>query len=198
MGYTGLRNCLTACGKETKTVSSTAVNFADIPGKLRVGPITYSGISSSSITIAGTSFDRPFSVDFKVMVDGNGTPDTFKFSLDGGTVYSSALIAMTGAAQTMNNGVTATWAATTGHTIGHYCTFTVYPKRQSEIPKLAVVKVAGGQIRYWCNGDTPTASVGMLCEVGDEIEIVGKDNIQNFKAIRVSSTDATLSIQYYR
>lgn len=196
--FTGLKNCLVACGKETLTVSSTAVNFADIPGTLRVGPITYNSLSSSDITITGTSFSRNESVDFKIMVDGTGTPDTFKWSDDGGTNYNETTVDMTGAAQNLNNGVTATWLATTGHTATtDYLTFTVYPKKFAELPNLAVVKVAGDQIRAWCNGDTPTSSVGMLYEVGDEFEIVGKDNIRNFKAIRVTA-DATLSIQYYR
>lgn len=50
-----------------------------------------------------------------VVIDSTGTPDTFKWRLDGGS-YTTG-VAITGANQTITNGVRITFAATTGHTL---------------------------------------------------------------------------------
>lgn len=57
---------------------------------------------------------------YRVQIDGTGTPDTFKWSDDGGSTWEEEDIAITGAAQTLSNGVTITFGATTGHTSGDY------------------------------------------------------------------------------
>ena len=61
----------------------------------------------------------------------------------------------------------------------------------------AIFIVETAQIRYWMNGDDPTASVGLLGEIGDVITLVGRHDIENFKAIRTGSTSATLSAQFF-
>jgi hypothetical protein len=74
------------------------------------------------LTIGGT-FTGTLRTKFEIKIDSIGTPDVFKFrkltwDTDGvlttGAWSSGANI--TGAAQTLSDGVTATWAATTGHT----------------------------------------------------------------------------------
>jgi len=57
---------------------------------------------------------------YRVQIDATGTPDTFKWSDDGGATWNATGVAITGAAQTLNNGVTITFAATTGHTLNDY------------------------------------------------------------------------------
>jgi hypothetical protein len=52
---------------------------------------------------------------FEVEIDATGTPDTFRWRKDGGSWTSG--VAITGAAQSLSDGVTVTFAATTGHTI---------------------------------------------------------------------------------
>lgn len=60
---------------------------------------------------------------YRVQIDGSGTPDTFKWSNDDGSTWEATTVAITGAAQTLENGVAVTFAATTGHTVDKYWTF---------------------------------------------------------------------------
>lgn len=53
-------------------------------------------------------------------------PNTFKWSDDGGSTWDAEDVAMTGLAQTLNNGVTVTFGATTGHAKGDYWEFTAH------------------------------------------------------------------------
>jgi hypothetical protein len=65
----------------------------------------------------GTSYSGGgSSAAFQVEIDGSGTPDTFKWNKNGGA-YTSG-VAITGAAQTLSDSQTITFAATTGHTVG--------------------------------------------------------------------------------
>lgn len=73
-------------------------------------------------TFNGTVADD---VDYKVEIDANGTPDTFKWSDDGGSTWDVEDVNITEAAQTLNNGITVTFDANDGHTTGDYWTWTV-------------------------------------------------------------------------
>lgn len=57
--------------------------------------------------------DGPHTLD--VVIDGTGSPNTFKWRLDGGS-YTTG-VAITGSNQTLTNGVWVKFAATTGHTL---------------------------------------------------------------------------------
>jgi len=63
---------------------------------------------------------------YVVEIDATGTPDTFKWSHDGGSTWEAAGVAITGAAQTLDCGVQVTFANTTGHTLGDTWTSNVY------------------------------------------------------------------------
>ncbi len=54
-------------------------------------------------------------VSFTIIIDSAGTPDTFKWQKNAGSFTTG--VAITGAAQTLSNGVTVTFGATTGHTV---------------------------------------------------------------------------------
>lgn len=60
----------------------------------------------------------------------------------------------------------------------------------------AYITVEGASIRYRYDGTNPTSSEGHLVNPGEDIEILGYDNIANFKAIRTGSADATLRVTY--
>ena len=63
-------------------------------------------------------------------------------------------------------------------------------------PLYALVQCETGQIRYTLDGETvPTATVGMLLDVGTAVEVWGLTDIQNFRAIRVS-VDSQLNVTY--
>lgn len=61
---------------------------------------------------------------------------------------------------------------------------------------VAVGYVAGDAIRYWDNGETPTASVGMYVGVNTGFVICGVKAIRDFRMIRIT-TDATVTVSLY-
>lgn len=63
----------------------------------------------------GTGYNGAFSTYFEVVIDSEGTPDTFKWRKEGEAWTEDVNI--TGAAQTLSDGQTITFAATTGHTL---------------------------------------------------------------------------------
>ncbi len=80
----------------------------------------FTGSGLDDLTTGGTytDGDEEATTSYMVEIDGEGTPDTFKWSDDGGTTWDAETVSITGAAQTLNNGVEITFAATTGHTTG--------------------------------------------------------------------------------
>jgi hypothetical protein len=61
---------------------------------------------------------------YRIEIDSVGTPDTFRWSNDAGNTYSTTYKTVTtGSAITLEEGVTITFSATTGHTLGDYWTF---------------------------------------------------------------------------
>ena len=65
------------------------------------------------------------------------------------------------------------------------------------IPAKATFIVEGASIRFTVDGTTPTSSVGLLVQIGDTITINGQTDIKAFRAIRVTSTDATIQPVYF-
>ena len=82
-----------------------------------VGAVAFTGSGLNDATSGGAFTGTP-SGSYRVQIDGTGTPDTFKWSNDGGATWEATGVAITGAAQTLEKGVTITFAATTGHTSG--------------------------------------------------------------------------------
>jgi len=81
----------------------------------KVGYNQFTGSGLNDMTCGGTFSGSAF-IDYLVEIDATGTPDTFKWSDDGGATYTTG-VSITGSAQTLSNGVTVTFAATTGHTL---------------------------------------------------------------------------------
>lgn len=67
----------------------------------------------------------------------------------------------------------------------------------SDKPIGAMFTVEGAPIRYTLDGTTPTTTVGILAEVGDIVTLEGQADTQAFRAIRTTSTDATINPQYF-
>lgn len=59
----------------------------------------------------------------------------------------------------------------------------------------AVVQIEGADIRITWDGTTPTATLGLKVTDGSWFQIVGEDNITNFKAYSITS-EATAYIMY--
>ena len=66
-----------------------------------------------------------------------------------------------------------------------------------DAPEQAIVLIEVAPIRYWMDGSDPTASVGLIGDVGDILTISGKNDIEMFRAIRTSGVNATLTTQFY-
>ena len=79
----------------------------------RKNNFTGSGLNDCSL---GTGYSGGASAYYEIQIDGNGTPDTFKWRKNGGSWTTT--VAITGAAQTLDSGQTVTFTATTGHTLG--------------------------------------------------------------------------------
>lgn len=62
----------------------------------------------------------------------------------------------------------------------------------------AQVQCQVAQVRYRVDGTDPTAAIGILLEVGDEIVIWGTQDIKAFSAIRTGGTSATLATTFSR
>lgn len=84
--------------------------------------VSFTGAGINDMTMAGY-YSGSTDKDFEVEIDGTGTPDTFKWSNDGGSTYEATGVSITGAAQTLEDGITVTFGATTGHTSGNKWTF---------------------------------------------------------------------------
>lgn len=54
---------------------------------------------------------------FYIEIDGTGTPDTFRWSNDGGATFQASGVSITGSSQALEDGISITFTATTGHTL---------------------------------------------------------------------------------
>ncbi len=79
-------------------------------------PIYSSGLTGLDDISSSGLYTLSGSAIFQVKVDSTGTPDNFVWRKGSVGAYSSAA-AMTGSAQLMQDGISVTWAATTGHTL---------------------------------------------------------------------------------
>ncbi len=86
------------------------------------GKAIFSGTGLNDATSGGTYSATAVST-YTIVIDATGTPDTFKWKLGSGA-YTPG-VAITGAAQTLSNSVTITFAATTGHTLNDQWTISV-------------------------------------------------------------------------
>jgi DNA-binding FrmR family transcriptional regulator len=74
-----------------------------------------SGLDDGTLT---GHYNGPITETFNVMINSTGTPDTFDWSLDNFTSREAVSVAITGGEQSLANGISVTFEATTGHTIG--------------------------------------------------------------------------------
>lgn len=63
--------------------------------------------------------------------------------------------------------------------------------------RYALIRVGAEPIRWRDDGEDPTDSEGYPQAAGDFLELVSREQIAGFKAIRVGS-NSTLSVSYYK
>jgi hypothetical protein len=89
-------------------------------------PTQDTGSGLSDIASGGIYTGTDSTRYYRITIDATGTPDTFlwEYSTDDSTWTTGAAgVSMTGSAQTLDNGVTVLWSATTGHTLNDVWTF---------------------------------------------------------------------------
>ena len=62
----------------------------------------------------------------------------------------------------------------------------------------AFLTIESGDIRYTYDGTTPSNTVGHKLLNGNSLVLSGQNQMAQFKAFRIGSTDATVSITYER
>ena len=62
----------------------------------------------------------------------------------------------------------------------------------------AIMQIQEASIRFWTTGDNPTTTEGFSLSSGSFLELHGKTELENFKAIRDDSDDAVLAISYFK
>ncbi len=89
--------------------------FSAFGQAVTIGPATFSGVGLNDAISGGRYVTAPANAVYAIVISATGTPDQFKWSKNGGAL--SGPINITGAVQTITDGVTVTFAATTGHTL---------------------------------------------------------------------------------
>jgi len=114
---------------DTFTVNTGSVLATGKVLTVNVGVVlTYSILTSGSgYTVAnGVATTATLGTGTGLTINITVLHDTFKWSDDGGATWDATGVAITGAAQTLNNGVTVTFGAIVGHTLTDYWTVTAY------------------------------------------------------------------------
>ena len=104
------------CSLSTKTTETACINND-----------TFTGSGLNDLTITGYNANTSSGEvgrSYKVEIDSTGTPNTFKWSRDGGSNWKATSVAITGSSQILEGDVAVTFAATTGHTSGNNWAFT--------------------------------------------------------------------------
>jgi hypothetical protein len=133
--------------------------MVDIPTKTGTGTL---------VMQASGNFTGASQLNYKVEIDGVGSPNTFKWSDDGGSSWDATGVAITPTVwQTLNNGVKVKFSATTGGVSGDNWIFTAKPKTPvvARLGRLPVDTEFFWQVcalRTWLNRSnyaTPTAPI---------------------------------------
>lgn len=132
------------------TVGFTTTAF----GGSGLNDATYGGAETT--TVAHT---------YVVQIDATGTPDTFKWKVDSGSFTTG--VAVTGSAQTLANGVTITFAATTGHTLNASWTATTKVPPYTIDSKKSDAVFSNNALYVTCQNPASTGFVSFYKKVGN-------------------------------
>jgi hypothetical protein len=121
-----------------------------------IGTVRFSGSGLNDMNNGGT-FTGTSNLTYCIQVDGSDSPDTFEWGTDPTcTAFTGGTgVGMTGFAQTLSNGVTVTFAATTTHTVGDHWTFQ------------ATAALGDGWEFNCADCDTPTVAGAACTAAGD-------------------------------
>lgn len=151
----------------------------------RVGTPHFAGAGLINDMTFGGNYTGAAVGVYKVEIDAQGVPDTFEWSYNGTVIAST--VAITGLAQTLSNGVTITFATTTGHTDGDTWTGVVLP---SDFLRPIMLREVGGDQEL-------IQSNGFLPEVAQTATLQGAyDWYDNALWFIGATGDVTIQMQY--
>jgi hypothetical protein len=142
-----LRGGATLAKVENGSTQSGPSTVAKLFNTATVETAQFSGGGLNDMTSGGTTSVTETTY-YKVQIDSTGTTDTFKWSNDNGVTFVAANVAITQSAQTLEKGVTVTFAAKTGHTVDDFWQFYVDP---SETVSVAIIAYIAPQAKYVTN-----------------------------------------------
>lgn len=113
--------------KRLGIATTTPAYKLDVAGASTISAITFSGAGLNDVTFGGTYTGNAVQT-LRVQIVTAAAPDTYEWSIDGGATWAVASVAIVAGAMALNyTGVTVTFAATTGHTVGNYWQVTLTP-----------------------------------------------------------------------
>lgn len=133
--HTNITNRQLQSGTVTVTTTASTIGVdglgvANLTYGIDVAAFQSVGTGLSDITPGITGFTAPVARAYRILIDATGTPDTFDWfwknmrgpgleldAADQGWSLGALAVGIVGGAMTLNEGVTVTWAATTGHTV---------------------------------------------------------------------------------
>lgn len=125
---------------------------------------TFTGTGTLEMSTEG-EFTAEATINYRVQIDGAGSPNTFKWSDDGGSTWDATGVAITGGIQALNNGVSVQFSGTTGGVVGDRwdfscveepkVTFTVSGVKCNTTFFYRVRTESGKQKSDWAYGATP-------------------------------------------
>lgn len=152
------------------------------PIKAVVGGETFTGSGLDDLTTGGT-YTGDEDMTIRVQIDGT-TPDTFKWSEDGGETWAAETMPLT-LTTYLPYGIELTWAAITGHTSGDYWEFTcdsltVNPVNQKvEITSIPTSSDAQVDQRKIYRSQPGGAAYYLVATLNDNTTTSFKDNISD-------------------
>ncbi len=191
------------------------------PIKCLIGADTFTGTGLNDLTPGGT-YTGDITRTIRVQIDGTGTPDTFKWSEDGGSTWVSTAINLA-TKNYLNYGIELTWGATTGHTLADYWEFTVsalavscnYQKvtlasipvsSDAQVDTKDIYRTQPGGVDYYLVATIPNAQTTYVDNIGDwalgldmkeDCEIPPKKKISVWWDDRLWILDTENNVLYY-
>jgi hypothetical protein len=99
--------------------------FAITDATTFIGAVTFSGSGQENDMTAEGVYTGHTNKTYRVQIDAEGSPDTFRWSDDGGITWSATGVTITGDPQLLNDGVSILFIHGTGHTKDDYWDFNV-------------------------------------------------------------------------
>jgi len=138
------------------------------------GPVFFTGAGLNNLTSGGT-FTGTANRNFRIQIDGVGTPDTFSWTKSSATttiVWDATLVPISAGTTTLTEGMTITFASSTGHSLADRWDFiTKRPVEQLSLDggSCSARWNLNGTITYEPLGCTPIAP-SSLAPSGNQIE----------------------------